>query len=85
MGLLCTLINLYLLAVFGFIILSWFPLNPGGVAFRIFGYLRMVVDPVLSPLRRVLPRIGPLDISPIILILGISVVERLLGCGGGFL
>ena len=45
----------------------------------------MAVDPVLAPLRRVLPRIGPLDISPIILILGISILERAIGCRGGFL
>jgi YggT family protein len=44
-----------------------------------------VVDPVLAPLRRVLPRLGPLDISPIILILGIGIIERLIGCTGGFL
>ena len=85
MGVLCSLINLYLLAIFGFIILSWFPLNPGGIPFRIYGYLRMVVDPVLAPLRRVLPRLGPLDISPIILILGISILLRVMNCGGGFL
>ena len=84
MGILCTLLNLYLLAVFGFIILSWFPLDPGGVAFRIYSSCGPV-DPVLAPLRRVLPRLGPLDISPIILILGIGIIERLLGCGGGFL
>ena len=85
MGILCTLINLYLLAGFAFIILSWFPLNPGGAAYRIFTFLRTIVDPVLAPLRRVLPRLGPLDISPIILILGIGIIEGLLGCGRGFI
>ena len=55
------------------------------LAFRIYGYLRMAVDPVLAPLRRVLPRLGPLDISPIILILGIGIIERLIGCSGGFI
>jgi YggT family protein len=85
MGIVCTLINLYVLAIFGFIILSWFPLSPGGVAFRIYGYLRTVVEPVLAPLRRIIPRIGPLDISPIVLILGIGILERVIGCGGGFL
>jgi YggT family protein len=85
MGILCTLINLYLLAILAFIILSWFPLNPSGVGYRIFSVLRAIVDPVLAPLRRVLPRLGPLDISPIILILGIGIIEGVLGCGGGFL
>ena len=81
MGIVCVALSLYLYSVFAFIILSWFPLNPGGVPFRIFGYLRAVVDPVLSPLRRVLPRLGPLDISPIVLILGIGIIQRgILGC-----
>jgi YggT family protein len=82
MGIVCALLNIYLLAVFGFIILSWFPLRPGGFPYRIFGYLRAVVDPVLNPLRRVLPRLGSLDFSPIILILGIGIVARLVGCTG---
>jgi YggT family protein len=85
MGIVCTFLNLYLLAVFGFIILSWFPLRPEGVAYRIFSFLRAIVDPVLSPLRRVLPRLGPLDISPIILILGLGILEGVLGCGRGFI
>ena len=85
MGILCTLINLYLLVIFGFIILSWFPLAPGGIAFRIYGYLRMAVDPCWRRCGGVLPRLGPLDISPIILILGIGVIERLIGCSGGFI
>ena len=77
MGIICAL-----LAVFGFIILSWFPLQPGGVPFKIFGYLRMAVDPVLAPVRRVMPRLGPFDFSPIILILGIGIIGRLIGCNG---
>ena len=40
MGILCTLLNLYLLAVFAFIILSWFPLNPSGPVYRIYSFLR---------------------------------------------
>ncbi len=82
MGIICALLNLYLLAIFGFIILSWFPLQPDGVPFKIFGYLRMVVDPVLAPVRRVMPRLGPFDFSPIILILGIGIIGRLIGCNG---
>ena len=82
MVILCSLLNIYLLVVLGFVILSWFPMQPGGVPARIFGYLRMVVDPVLAPLRRVLPRLGPFDFSPIILFLGIGIVSRLIGCRG---
>jgi YggT family protein len=81
MSLVCTVLSLYIYAMFGYIILSWFPLNPEGVPFRIFRVLRSIVEPVLGPLRRVLPRLGPLDISPIVLILGIGIVQRVvLGC-----
>jgi YggT family protein len=82
MVILCSLLNVYLLAVLAFVILSWFPMQPGGIPYRIFSFLRMVVDPVLAPLRRVLPRLGPFDFSPIILFLGIGIVSRLIGCGG---
>jgi YggT family protein len=84
MGILCVLLSLYLYVVLAFVILSWFPLTPGGVPYRIFGYLRMAVDPVLAPLRKVLPRLGPFDFSPIILILGIGIIRGLLGCNAAF-
>ena len=82
MGIICALVNIYLLVIFGFILLSWFPLQPGGVPYKIFGYLRMAVDPVLAPLRRVIPRLGPFDFSPIVLILGLGIVARIFGCAG---
>ncbi len=84
MGILCALLIIYLYVVLGFVILSWFPLTPGGVPHRIFGYLRAAVDPVLAPLRKVLPRLGPFDFSPIILILGIGIIRGLLGCNAAF-
>jgi len=40
--------------------------------------LERIVEPFLSPLRRVVPPISNIDISPIILILLIQVVEYLL-------
>ncbi|MDC0359620.1 YggT family protein [Acidimicrobiales bacterium] len=75
----CTALLLYLIAVFGRIILSWFPLDPNGFGATIAGFLYMVTDPVLGPLRRYIPplRIGAvaLDLSSIIVIFGISILR----------
>ncbi len=37
-----------------------------------------IIDPILSPIRKVLPNIGMLDFSPIVLILLIQLAETLL-------
>ncbi|NCG24217.1 MAG: YggT family protein [Actinobacteria bacterium] len=75
----CTALLLYLIAIFGRIILSWFPLDPTGFGATIAGFLYMVTDPVLGPLRRYIPplRLGAvaLDLSSIIVIFGISILR----------
>ena len=84
-GVLCQLLLLYLLAVFGRVLLSWFPLNPHGAMATVAGFLFTVTDPVMKPVRRMLPaaRFGgmALDFSPLIVIFGIGIVRRVvLGC-----
>ena len=81
--LLCQLVFLYEVAILARIILSWFPLQPGGVMSRINGGLVRITDPVLEPVRRVLPRMGMFDLSPIIVILVLQIVVRgfILRCG----
>jgi len=88
--LVCTLAQLYLLAVFARIILSWFPPSPGGGGLnsvRIF--LDTITEPVLGPLRRAIPPLGvggmALDLSPLILIIGFQVLLGVIGCGSGLI
>ena len=75
----CTALLLYLIAIFGRIILTWFPLDPSGFGATIAGFLYMVTDPVLGPLRRHIPplRFGAvaLDLSSIIVIFGIQILR----------
>lgn len=40
--------------------------------------LDRMLDPLLRPIRRVLPDLGGIDLSPMVLILGIILVQRLL-------
>lgn len=85
MTLLCRLVDLYVLVIFARIILSWFPLDPWSAMGRFRDLLARLTDPVMAPLRRVIPPVGGLDLSPIVLLLGISLIVRpLLGCTGGF-
>src|SRR6476620_5021707 len=68
--LVCLLLNLFTLAVLGVIVLSWFPLQPGGPMSSVWGVLRRITDPVLAPLRRLIPPIGGMfDLSPMIVII----------------
>jgi YggT family protein len=80
--LLCGVLNLYLLALFIRIILSWFPISPGSAMAQIFSVLYTITEPVLGPVRRAIPPIGMgIDISPLILIIGIQIVGSIvLGC-----
>jgi YggT family protein len=65
------LIQIYVYAIFGRIILSYFPLAPGGAMAGIFSFLYTITEPVLGPLRRVIPPIGPLDVSPMVAMFGL--------------
>jgi len=78
MGVVCLIGWLYLIAIFIRILLSWFPLDPNGFMATIGGFLYMITDPVLVPLRRVIPplRLGnvALDLSAVIAIIGLNIL-----------
>jgi len=80
--LICRLLEIYLVVVFARIVLSWFPLEPGSTLASIFGFLYAVTEPVLAPLRRVIPPIGgggmAFDLSPTIVIFGIFILRGII-------
>ena len=71
--LVCIAIQLYLIIVFVRIIMSWFPPTPGTTYAQIFEVFDRLTEPVLAPIRSVLPpvRMGvaALDLSPIVVFL----------------
>jgi YggT family protein len=73
-NLLVTLLQLYVFCVFGRIILSWFPVSPGGPVATISGVLYTITEPVLGPIRNVMPSMGMFDLSPMIVIFGVNLV-----------
>jgi YggT family protein len=77
--LLCRLLDAYLIVMFARIILSWFPVNPGSGLASVYGFLYSITEPVLGPIRRVIPPVGMggmgLDLSPLIVFFGISILR----------
>ncbi|HVL91944.1 MAG TPA: YggT family protein [Acidimicrobiales bacterium] len=78
MGLVCLLLQLYVVAVLGRILLSYFPISPGSAMASVFSALYTVTEPVLGPVRRVMPPVGiggmGLDLSPMVVLLGIQLL-----------
>ena len=83
-NLLVTLLQLYVFCIFGRIILSWFPMESGSALASVFSFLFTITEPVLGPLRRVLPPVGVggmgLDLSPIIVIFAMQLLVIPLLC-----
>jgi YggT family protein len=75
MPLISALIDLYSLVVFAAVILSWVPANRRNplvvMVFRL-------TEPALAPIRRVIPLMGGLDLSPLVLLLLLRLLQRLL-------
>jgi YggT family protein len=81
--LISTLIWLYIYVLIAAAVLSWLlafnVVNPRNQFVAMVGdFLYRVTEPALRPIRSVMPDLGGIDISPVILILGLAFLERLL-------
>ena len=75
------LFNLIYLAILGRIILTLvvsFISNPPPVLVEITQVFIQVTEPILAPIRRVLPSFGMLDFSPMVAIFILFLIQRLL-------
>ncbi len=78
-GFLVTFISLLfqvlLFAILGRVMVSW--IDPLG-NMRVTQILRDITEPILAPIRSVLPTIGMIDLSPLVAILLIQLLQRLI-------
>jgi YggT family protein len=76
--LLSNLIHVALLAawllVFGRVLLSWF--DPAGRS-QLGSFVVSATEPILAPIRRALPPTGMLDLSPLLVLIVLSVLAPL--------
>ena len=80
MDLLCSLISVYYIVLLARVFLSWFPLQPGTAMASIASIVYQLTEPVMGPVRRLVPTIGMIDISPIVVFVGLSILQSAL-CG----
>ena len=69
------LLDLYSFVVFAAVIVSWVQLPPDHPIMSVLGGL---TEPLLTPIRRILPDMGGLDLSPLVLLFGLRLVRGLL-------
>jgi YggT family protein len=75
---LCRLLEIFIFLVYARVILSWFPANPNGALGQISRIIYQITDPVLLPVQRALPLVGPLDLSPIVVVIGLSILQNVI-------
>jgi YggT family protein len=73
--LLVLLIDGYSMVVFLAVVLSWFGLSEDNPIVRI---TRALTEPVLAPIRKVMPDLGGFDFSPMVLLLALQLLRRVL-------
>jgi YggT family protein len=72
-GLLNTFIGFYEIALLIRVVLSWVPHNPYNQAIR---FLYKITDPVLNPIRKLIPPFKGIDFSPAIVFLGLEFIVK---------
>lgn len=69
------LFDLISFAILARIIISWFAAGGGGGGGRIRLVLYDITEPILAPFRKVIPRLGMIDISPLVALLTLDLVK----------
>lgn len=81
-SLLITLLQIYFYAVLAWVILSWIQVSSTHPLGRIQVLLDRIIYPVILPIRRVIPPVrlgaGALDLSPIVLLIGLRILISVL-------
>jgi YggT family protein len=67
----------YGLIIFAYILMSWIRMPYSVWMSRIQGFLRDTCEPYLGLFRRVLPPLGPLDLSPMVALFVLYLLGRL--------
>jgi YggT family protein len=69
-----TLFEVYTFILLARVLITWFQVDPYNPIVRV---LYQLTEPLLAPIRRLLPQTGMMDFSPIVAFIVITVVERI--------
>ena len=78
-----SILQLYVWAVILMAVMSWllaFDIvnSSSRFVYMVMNFLYRITEPVLGPIRRFLPQMGGIDLSPIVVLLGIFFIRNLL-------
>ncbi|MDA0271142.1 MAG: YggT family protein [Chloroflexi bacterium] len=69
------LVQFLAFSIFARAILTWLPIDKDGPVVRA---LNSITDPILDPLRRVIPPIGMIDLTPMIAMIALFFIANML-------
>lgn len=75
-GILALILNIYLFTIIASIVVSWVAPHSSHPGILL---LRQFTEPVMAPFRKLIPAIGGIDLSPILLFITIQVLQIALG------
>jgi YggT family protein len=81
----CAALNVYLLILVARAILSFFPVRPGTGLASFSHVLAQLTEPVIAPVRRIIPPAGMFDLSFLVVFIVIQLILRAMNCPGGIL
>lgn len=74
-------VDVYILTIFAYILTSWIRLPYSPWLNRVQRFLYDVSEPYLRLFRRVIPPFGPLDISPVVAVLVLVILQQVVDTG----
>jgi YggT family protein len=69
------LLDLYSLVLLASVVLSWVQVSDDNAFVKI---VRQLTEPVLEPVRKIVPPVGGFDLSPVLVILALNLLKALL-------
>jgi len=73
--------DILILLIFVDVIGSWvvaLRIRLPDAVFRLLEVVHSLIAPIMEPVRRIIPPIGGLDLSPIVVLIGLQVIQRVL-------
>ena len=67
------LFDLYVLVLLARVLLSWVQVDPRN---PIVNFIHQLTEPLLAPIRRLLPQTGPMDFSPMVAFVVVLIAEQ---------
>ncbi len=77
------LLNIYVYIIIAAIVVNWLTVFgvmniKNKIAYSIYKYLNMITEPVFAKVRKFLPPMGGLDLSPIVIFIAIIIIQNIL-------